>query len=64
MITRPVRERSITGIGEMVETGLKASGYEEVGLLSNVDGMIPRGKLSHGPHHIQDRRQQALHYEN
>jgi radical SAM family uncharacterized protein len=34
MITRPVRERSITGIGEMVETGLKASGYEEVGLLS------------------------------
>ena len=34
MITRPVRERSITGIGEMVQTGLKASGYEEVGLLS------------------------------
>jgi radical SAM family uncharacterized protein len=34
MITRPVRERSITGIGEMVEAGLKASGYEEVGLLS------------------------------
>jgi radical SAM family uncharacterized protein len=34
MITRPVRERSITGIGEMVEAGLAASGYEEVGLLS------------------------------
>jgi len=34
MITRPVRERSITGIGEMVERGLKATGYEEVGLLS------------------------------
>jgi radical SAM family uncharacterized protein len=34
MITRPVRERSITGIGEMVEAGLKATGYEEVGLLS------------------------------
>ncbi|HVM28428.1 MAG TPA: TIGR03960 family B12-binding radical SAM protein [Mycobacteriales bacterium] len=34
MITRPVRERSITGIGEMVDAGLKASGYEEVGLLS------------------------------
>jgi radical SAM family uncharacterized protein len=34
MITRPVRERSITGIGAMVEQGLKASGYEEVGLLS------------------------------
>jgi radical SAM family uncharacterized protein len=34
MITRPVRERSITGIGEMVEQGLKTSGYEEVGLLS------------------------------
>ena len=34
MITRPVRERSIKGIGEMVEAGLKATGYEEVGLLS------------------------------
>src|SRR3954468_20840028 len=34
MITRPVRERSITGIGEMVQKGLDASGYEEVGLLS------------------------------
>ena len=34
MITRPVRERSITGIGEMVEAGLAASGFEEVGLLS------------------------------
>ncbi len=34
MITRPVRERSITGIGEMVEQGLAASGFEEVGLLS------------------------------
>jgi radical SAM family uncharacterized protein len=34
MITRPVRERSITGIGEMVEKGLAATGFEEVGLLS------------------------------
>jgi radical SAM family uncharacterized protein len=34
MITRPVRERSITGIGSMVDAGLKATGYEEVGLLS------------------------------
>ncbi|HKR48582.1 MAG TPA: TIGR03960 family B12-binding radical SAM protein [Pseudonocardiaceae bacterium] len=34
MITRPVRERSIEGIGEMVERGLKASGFSEVGLLS------------------------------
>ncbi len=34
MITRPVRERSITGIGEMVDRGLRATGYEEVGLLS------------------------------
>ena len=34
MITRPVRERSITTIGEMVQTGLDASGFEEVGLLS------------------------------
>ena len=34
MITRPVRERSITGIAEMVEAGLKATGFQEVGLLS------------------------------
>ena len=34
MITRPVRERSITTIGDMVENGLKKSGFEEVGLLS------------------------------
>ncbi|MEO6019770.1 MAG: TIGR03960 family B12-binding radical SAM protein [Knoellia sp.] len=34
MITRPVRERSITSIGEMVEKGLAATGFEEVGLLS------------------------------
>ena len=34
MITRPVRERSIDGIGAMVEQGLRATGFEEVGLLS------------------------------
>jgi radical SAM family uncharacterized protein len=34
MITRPVRERSITTIGDMVESGLQASGFQEVGLLS------------------------------
>jgi radical SAM family uncharacterized protein len=34
MITRPVRERSIDGIGAMVEKGLAATGFEEVGLLS------------------------------
>ncbi|MEV4678667.1 TIGR03960 family B12-binding radical SAM protein [Actinomadura sp. NPDC049382] len=34
MITRPVRERSITTIGDMVEQGLKESGFQEVGLLS------------------------------
>ena len=34
MITRPVRERSITGIGEMVQRGLESTGFEEVGLLS------------------------------
>ena len=34
MITRPVRERSIDGIGEMVRNGLAATGFEEVGLLS------------------------------
>jgi radical SAM family uncharacterized protein len=34
MITRPVRERSITTIGDMVQVGLDRSGFEEVGLLS------------------------------
>ena len=34
MITRPVRERSITTIGDMVQTGLQESGFQEVGLLS------------------------------
>jgi radical SAM family uncharacterized protein len=34
MVTRPVRERSITAIGEMAERGLAATGFEEVGLLS------------------------------
>ena len=34
MITRPVRERSITTIGEMVENGIRSSGFDEVGLLS------------------------------
>jgi radical SAM family uncharacterized protein len=34
MITRPVRERSVHVIGQMVERGLAATGYPEVGLLS------------------------------
>jgi radical SAM family uncharacterized protein len=34
MITRPVRERSITTIADMVDNGIKKSGFEEVGLLS------------------------------
>jgi radical SAM family uncharacterized protein len=34
MITRPVRERSITTIGDMVQNGIEQSGFEEVGLLS------------------------------
>src|SRR6185437_3726752 len=34
MITRPVREPSIDTIGAMVDAGLKASGFQEVGLLS------------------------------
>jgi radical SAM family uncharacterized protein len=34
MITRPVRERSITTIGKMVENGLASTGFNEVGLLS------------------------------
>jgi radical SAM family uncharacterized protein len=34
MITRPVRERSITTVGEMVQHGVAATGFQEVGLLS------------------------------
>src|SRR6201997_5398863 len=34
MITRPVRERSITTIGSMVEAGVRSTGFAEVGLLS------------------------------
>ncbi len=34
MITRPVRERSLQTIGDMVENGIRTSGFEEVGLLS------------------------------
>ena len=34
MITRPVRERSLTTIADMVENGIRKSGFEEVGLLS------------------------------
>lgn len=34
MITRPVRERSLTTIGSMVQQGLEATGLEEIGLLS------------------------------
>jgi radical SAM family uncharacterized protein len=34
MITRPVRERSLQGIGEMVDAAVRNSGFDEVGLLS------------------------------
>jgi radical SAM family uncharacterized protein len=34
MITRPVRERSITTVGDMVQRGIETTGFEEVGLLS------------------------------
>src|SRR6201996_4026899 len=34
MITRPVRERSITTVGNMVKNGLASTGFSEVGLLS------------------------------
>jgi radical SAM family uncharacterized protein len=34
MITRPVRERSVTTVGDMVAAGVAASGFAEVGLLS------------------------------
>jgi radical SAM family uncharacterized protein/radical SAM-linked protein len=38
MITRPTRQRSPQKVLELAETGLRASGYEEVGLLSLSSG--------------------------
>ncbi len=38
MITRPTRQRTPGKVLELAETGLKASGYEEVGLLSLSSG--------------------------
>ncbi|HET9552129.1 MAG TPA: TIGR03960 family B12-binding radical SAM protein [Anaeromyxobacteraceae bacterium] len=38
MITRPTRQRSPAQVLELAETGLRASGYEEVGLLSLSSG--------------------------
>ncbi len=46
MITRPVRERSITGIGEMVSSSLAATGFEEVGLLRCRAPTTPRSRRS------------------
>ena len=34
MITRPVRERSVTTVGDMVTNAVERTGFEEVGLLS------------------------------
>ena len=34
MITRPVRERSISTVAEMIDNGLCKTGYQEIGLLS------------------------------
>ncbi|MGB8021887.1 MAG: TIGR03960 family B12-binding radical SAM protein [Candidatus Nanopelagicales bacterium] len=34
MITRPVRERSTAVLGQMVDNGLRRTGFEEVGMLS------------------------------
>jgi len=49
MITRPVRERSITAIGDMVARGLEASGFEEVGLLSLSSADHSEiGEIAHG----------------
>ena len=49
MITRPVRERSITTIGDMVENGIRKSGFEEVGLLSlSSADHTEIGEVAHG----------------
>jgi radical SAM family uncharacterized protein len=49
MITRPVRERSIETIGNMVENGIRKSGFEEVGLLSlSSADHTEIGEIAHG----------------
>jgi radical SAM family uncharacterized protein len=49
MITRPVRERSITTVGDMVANGIKQSGFEEVGLLSLSSADHSEiGEMAHG----------------
>ncbi len=49
MITRPVRERSITTVGDMVANGIKESGFEEVGLLSLSSADHSEiGEMAHG----------------
>ena len=50
MITRPVRERSLAGIGEMVDAAVRASGFDEVGLLSLSSADHSRDRRDHqGP---------------
>ena len=49
MITRPVRERSITTVGDMVANGIQQSGFEEVGLLSLSSADHSEiGEMAHG----------------
>ena len=42
MITRPVRERSVTTVGDMVTNAVERTGFEEVGLLSLSSADHPR----------------------
>ncbi len=61
MITRPVRERSITGIGDMVEASLKATGFTEVGLLSLSSADHSEiGEIAHGLADRYDGTQTSL----
>ncbi len=55
MITRPVRERSLTTIGDMVENGLKESGFNEVGLLSL--SSADHSEIAEVAHGLADRYQ-------
>src|SRR3954470_424518 len=53
MITRPVRERSITTVGQMVQRGIEATGFEEVGLLSLSSG--DHSEIAEIAHGLADR---------
>ncbi len=57
MITRPVRERSAAVLADMVDTSLRATGFEEVGLLSL--SSADHSEIASLTHELADRYQDS-----